>query len=66
VPIDYYAQVDFGAFVRFIDIIGGVEVNVNEPVKLDLLGDGNIKKLQPGRYVLPGDLALAYYPAAQD
>jgi LCP family protein required for cell wall assembly len=60
VPIDYYAQVDFGAFVRFIDEIGGVEVNITEDVKLDPLGDGNTKKLKPGRYNLPGDLALAY------
>ena len=29
IKIDYYAQVDFGAFARFIDEIGGVEVDVN-------------------------------------
>jgi LCP family protein required for cell wall assembly len=60
VSVDYYAQVDFGAFVRFIDEIDGVEVDILEPVKLDPLGDGNIKKLKPGHYTLPGDLALAY------
>jgi len=59
-PIDYYAQVDFGAFVRFIDIIGGVEVTVKEPLKIDPLGTGNTKTLKPGRYLLPGNLALAY------
>ena len=60
VPVDYYAQVDFGAFVRFIDEIGGVEVDITEPIKLDPLGDGNVKKMKPGHYTLPGDLALAY------
>jgi LCP family protein required for cell wall assembly len=63
VPVDYYAQVDFGAFVRFIDEIGGVEVDVPETIKIDPLGDNNTKKLKPGRYNLPGDLALAYVRA---
>lgn len=60
VPVDYYAQVDFGAFVRFIDEIGGVTVKIEEPIKLDPEGDGNTKKMKPGKYTLPGDLALAY------
>lgn len=60
VKIDYYAQIDFGAFARFIDEIGGVEVDITEEIKLDPLGDGNVKRLKPGRYNLPGDLALAY------
>lgn len=58
--IDYYAQVDFSAFIDFIDEIGGVEVDIIEPLKLDPLGDGNVKRIQPGHYNLPGDLALAY------
>jgi polyisoprenyl-teichoic acid--peptidoglycan teichoic acid transferase len=63
VPIDYYAQVDFGAFVQFIDEIGGVEVDITEPLKLDPMGDGkkgNVKNMKPGHYTLPGELALAY------
>ncbi len=60
IKIDYYAQVDFGAFARFIDEIGGVEVDVTEELKLDPLGDGNTKKIKPGHYNLPGNLALAY------
>ena len=63
IKIDYYAQVDFGAFARFIDEIGGVEVDVTEELKLDPLGNGNTgntKKLKPGHYTLPGNLALAY------
>jgi LCP family protein required for cell wall assembly len=60
VPIDYYAQIDFAAFEKFIDEIGGVEVDITETIVLDPLGDNNTKKLKPGHYTLPGYLALAY------
>jgi polyisoprenyl-teichoic acid--peptidoglycan teichoic acid transferase len=60
VNIDYYAQIDFSAFENFIDEIGGVEVDITEDLKLDPLGDGNIKRIKPGHYTLPGNLALAY------
>ncbi|HLE13434.1 MAG TPA: LCP family protein, partial [Anaerolineales bacterium] len=60
VPIDYYAQVDFGAFVRLIDEIGGVKIDVKERITIDPLGDDNTKTLRPGVQVLPGELALAY------
>jgi LCP family protein required for cell wall assembly len=62
VPINFYAQIDFDAFVKFIDEIGGVKINVPAPITVDLLGDGyrTKKKLQPGVQVLPGDIALAY------
>lgn len=62
VPINYYAQIDFGAFVRFIDEIGGVKVDVPEAITIDLLGSGSATKktLQPGVQVLPGEWALAY------
>ncbi len=60
VPVDYYAQIDFGAFVRFIDEIGGVKVEFTETIKLDPMGSGNTKRFKPGVYTLPGDLALAY------
>jgi len=60
VPIDYYAQIDFGAFVRFIDEIGGITVDIKEKMKVDPLGDNNVKTLRPGRQTLDGELALAY------
>jgi LCP family protein required for cell wall assembly len=62
VEIPYYAQVDFGTFVRLIDEIGGVTVDVPEEMQIDMLGDGSstIKTLQPGRQTLPGEWALAY------
>ena len=62
VPINYYAQIDFSAFVRFIDEIGGVPIDVPAPIKIDLLGGGfkTKKKLDAGYQVLPGEWALAY------
>jgi polyisoprenyl-teichoic acid--peptidoglycan teichoic acid transferase len=62
VPINFYAQIDFQAFVRFIDKLGGVKINVPEPITVDLLGTGAMTKktLQPGVQVLPGEWALAY------
>jgi hypothetical protein len=60
VPIDYYAQIDFSAFVRFIDEIDGVKIDIKERIAVDPLGDNNNKTLKPGVQTLPGDLALAY------
>lgn len=62
VPINYYAQIDFSAFVRFIDEIGGVKLDIPEAITIDLLGSGSAtkKKLQAGTQVLPGEWALAY------
>lgn len=62
VPINYYAQIDFPAFVKFIDELDGVKVNVPEKITIDLLGSGSKTKktLQPGVQVLPGEWALAY------
>jgi len=62
VPVNFYAQIDFQAFVRFIDEIGGVKIDVPEPITIDLLGSGarTKKTLQPGIQVLPGEWALAY------
>ncbi|MCC6957872.1 MAG: LCP family protein, partial [Anaerolineales bacterium] len=62
IPINYYAQVDFSAFVRFIDEIGGVKIDVPYEITIDLLGKGfqTKKKLKPGVQTLPGEWALAY------
>jgi len=58
-PIDYYAQIDFGAFIRFIDEIGGVEIMIEKKMKVDTIG-GKTKTLRPGNQVLNGELALGY------
>jgi LCP family protein required for cell wall assembly len=58
-PVDYYVQIDFAAFEKFIDELGGVKLTVPEEIKVDPI-DGNTKTLQPGVQALPGNLALAY------
>ncbi len=61
IPIHYYAQIDFNAFVRFIDEIDGVKVQPTEDLSIDPIGYDYDVKLKAGEtYVLPGDLALAY------
>jgi polyisoprenyl-teichoic acid--peptidoglycan teichoic acid transferase len=60
IEIQYYALVDFLAFVRLIDEIGGVKIDVPEEITVDPLGEAPPKTLQPGVQTLPGDVALAY------
>ncbi|HSM23724.1 MAG TPA: LCP family protein [Anaerolineaceae bacterium] len=61
VPINYYAQVDFMAFVRIIDEIKGVTVTPKMDVKVDPIGDEFKQTLEAGKtYTLTGPLTLAY------
>ncbi|MBM3152395.1 MAG: LytR family transcriptional regulator [Chloroflexi bacterium] len=61
IEIHYYAQIDFSAFERMIDEIGGVVIEVTETLELDPVGHGyDHVTVEPGVYALPGDLALAY------
>jgi LCP family protein required for cell wall assembly len=60
ISIPYYALVDFNAFVHLVDELGGVKIDVQEPLRIDPLGDHNTVFIQPGVQTLPGDLALAY------
>jgi LCP family protein required for cell wall assembly len=61
VPIDYYAQVDFAAFVRLIDEIDGVTVVPKMDVRIVPIGGGYKETLEAGKaYTLNGTLALAY------
>lgn len=60
VPINYYAQVDFYAFEKMIDTIGGITINVPAEIKVDPIGKHNTVILQPGEQHLDGPTALAY------
>lgn len=61
VPIDYYAQIDFQAFIDFVDRVGGVKINVPEAITIDPIGINTPRKnLKPGIQTLDGTLALAY------
>ena len=62
VPVHYYVQVDFGTFVSFINLIGGIDVYVEQRMVLDPTGSGQDHfVLKPGdvRH-LTGKRALAY------
>jgi len=60
VPINYYAQIDFYAFERMIDEIGGVKLRIEQPITLYPTGGRPKVHLEPGVYTVMGDLALAY------
>ncbi|HEY9086990.1 MAG TPA: LCP family protein [Anaerolineaceae bacterium] len=60
VPINYYAQIDFYAFERFIDSMGGLDMHIRESITVDPLGPGNTVTLEPGVQTLSGAVALAY------
>lgn len=61
VPVHFYAQIDFSAFTRFIDEIGGVKISVAEDMKIGIYGTNKDEYLKGGQtYTLNGDLALAY------
>jgi LCP family protein required for cell wall assembly len=60
IHVDYYAQIDFQAFIDFIDDIQGVKLYIEEPIVLDRMGKWNTVTIEPGWITLPGDYALAY------
>lgn len=60
IPVHYYAQIDFQAFVDFIDHINGIKITFDEPYTLDRRGKWNTVTLEPDTYVLSGEYALAY------
>ncbi|MEW5865700.1 MAG: LCP family protein [Bacillota bacterium] len=60
VPIDRYAEVDFQAFVRIIDAIGGVEIDVDKDMQYEDRAGHFKVDIQKGKQVLDGTKALGY------
>ena len=63
VPIDYYAKVDLGGFVRVVNVLGGVDVNVARAFcdpSYDEHGFTSGFAITAGRHHLDGQQALAY------
>jgi polyisoprenyl-teichoic acid--peptidoglycan teichoic acid transferase len=57
---DYYVHVDYDGFRRFIDLLGGVRIHIDEPLHYDdNAGDYHFHK-DPGEHHLNGSEALAY------
>jgi LCP family protein required for cell wall assembly len=62
-PIDYYAKVDLGGFVRVVDVLGGVNVNVARSFcdpSYDEYGFTRGFSIKAGLHHLNGQQALAY------
>ncbi len=59
VPVTYFAVIDFRAFERMIDEIGGVEVKITEEVKICPIGE-KCRWLYPSSKLLNGPDSLAY------
>ncbi len=59
VPIQYYAVVDFGTFEDLIDEIGGVDVLVEQRIKISPIGRPSLW-LDPKAHHLNGAQTLAY------
>lgn len=60
ITINYYGQIDFSAFERFVDLIGGVKVDIKNSLDVQLIGEELPRHLLEGRQVLNGAYALAY------
>lgn len=58
--IDYYVKVNFQAFERVIDALGGVEIDVEKPMRYVDHWQNLKIDLKPGRQVLDGNQALQY------
>lgn len=60
VPVRYYVKVDFEGFERLVDILGGVEIDVERRMKYDDFAQDLHIDLYPGLQRLSGSDALGY------
>ncbi len=57
VPIHHYVEINFAGFLRVVDAVGGVPVEISQPIRDDSLG---LRIEQTGVVTLDPDTALAY------
>ena len=60
VDVHHYVTINFSGFERFIDALGGVEVEIQRPMRYDDFAQGLHIDLPAGRQVLNGRQALHY------
>jgi len=64
IPIQHYARVDFRGFERLVDVVGGVVIDVDTPVKDDEYPTADYGYMRiyfgPGPQLMSGALALEY------
>ncbi len=67
--IDYYVKVDFDGFVQAVDLLGGIEVNVENDIYDYMYPDGyggyQVFSVQAGRQHMDGETALKYSRSRQ-
>src|SRR5699024_8677939 len=51
IPVDYYVLVNLDAFEKIVDAMGGVTVNINQPIPI---GGDTDKGIPPEDYLEPG------------
>ena len=70
IRINSYALIDFGAFTRIVDAVGGVVIDVKRPIRDEAYptADFGVERLniQPGVQLMPGDVALKYARSRHD
>lgn len=64
--ISYYAIVDLNGFQEIVDAIGGVTLNVRQPIPVGLPSDDFYTRIEPGVKKLDGWETLWYARARQD
>ena len=60
IPIQYYAQIDFSAFEKMIDDIGGICLDVPVKVDVGVLDEHGTTIVETGHQCLSGKVALGY------
>jgi len=70
IRLNSYALIDFGAFTRIVDSVGGVLIDVKRPIRDEAYptADFGVERLniQPGPQLMPGDIALKYARSRHD
>ena len=70
IRINSYTLIDFGAFTRIVDAVGGVVIDVKRPIRDESYptADFGVERLniQPGPQRMPGDIALKYARSRHD
>lgn len=61
IPVDYYVELNFDAFIEIVDAIGGVEIDSKIAFsEQDSKGVRNAIRIEKGKQTLNGEEALAY------
>ena len=60
IPVQYYAQVEFSAFMKMIDDIGGVCLDVPVTVEVGVMDEHGTTTVEKGHQCLSGKVALGY------